>query len=87
MDPERDDAGLRHRLDQDHARRDRIAGEVPAVEVEIRAEGVGGHDVIVADLEDLVDEAEGRLLGDPRQDLLGRHEPMLPPREFGDAAG
>jgi hypothetical protein len=42
--------------------------------------------VIVADFEDLVDEAEGLLLRDPREKFLSCHD-MLPPREFADAAG
>ena len=72
IDPQRHDAGLGHGLDEDHTRRDRIAGEVTAIEVLVLPETCSSQRCARVELEDLVDESEGLLLGHHREHLLGR---------------
>ena len=84
IDPEGDDAGLGHGLDQDHARRDRIAGEMAAVEIGVGREACSARRCARVELDDLVDEAEGLLLREPRAStsLLvdeRRYPPYMPP--------
>ncbi len=91
------DTHLSHGLEQQDTRGDRIAGEVPAVEIGLASEAIGRDDVLLVELEDVVHEAEGLLLGEPLEDLIRSqrsedawrtsHSPILPPREFRERSG